>query len=111
MSTGVMGPQRARVEERTLRNDPWWRMPLAYGITLAAVGIYLVYAVFINGNYYWEPYLSPMYAPCLPQNCVAGSGYDLFPSIAPVTPALVVIIFPAGLRATCYYYRKAYYRS
>jgi hypothetical protein len=27
-----------------------------------------------------------------------------------VSPALLILIFPLGFRATCYYYRKAYYR-
>ncbi|HET7385520.1 MAG TPA: hypothetical protein VFJ19_02500 [Nocardioidaceae bacterium] len=111
MSTGVSSPTRARIEQKTLRRDPWWRTPAMYAATLSVIGIYLAFAVFVNRNYYWEPYLSPLYAPCLPHNCIVGSGYNLFPSIAPVTPALIVIIFPAGLRATCYYYRKAYYRS
>ena len=29
----------------------------------------------------------------------------------PRSPAFLVLIFPAGFRFTCYYYRKAYYRS
>ena len=28
-----------------------------------------------------------------------------------ITPALLILIFPLGFRMTCYYYRKAYYRS
>ena len=107
---GVGSPTRARIEARTLRNDRWWLLPSVYGLVLLAVIVYLTYAVFANGNYYWEPYISPMYSPCLTDNCVGG-GWGWFPSIAPVTPALIIIIFPAGLRATCYYYRKAYYRS
>lgn len=110
-STGVRGPARARITERTLRTDRWWLTPLAYGLTLAIVGIYLLYAVLVNRNYFWEPYISPMYSPCLTANCVEGSGWGWFGNIDPVTPALVIIVFPAGLRATCYYYRKAYYRS
>ncbi len=108
--TGENAPGRARIAARTLRGDRWWVIPAAYGATLLVVGLYLLYAVFINNNYYWEPYISPMYSPCLTGNCVGG-GWGWFPSIDPVTPALIVIIFPAGLRATCYYYRKAYYRS
>ncbi|HET7173528.1 MAG TPA: hypothetical protein VFI30_04540 [Nocardioidaceae bacterium] len=111
MSTGVLSPTRARIQARTLRPGRWWLLPLGYGLTLLAVIVYLTYAVFVNKDYYWAPYISPMYSPCLPTNCVSGSGYGLFPSINPVTPALIIIIFPAGLRATCYYYRKAYYRS
>jgi hypothetical protein len=28
-----------------------------------------------------------------------------------LSPALIILIFPLGFRMTCYYYRKAYYRS
>jgi hypothetical protein len=111
LSAGVRSPRRAQIRPKTLRRDAWWLTPTAYAATLIIVGVYLVYAVFANANYFWEPYISPMYSPCLTGNCVANSGWGWFPSIAPITPALIIIIFPAGLRATCYYYRKAYYRS
>jgi len=123
MTAGVTGTGtrdasagRAAIDEKTLRPDRWWLLPAVYGLTLGVVGLYLVYAVFFQGtpknpSYYWEPYISPMYSPCVTGNCPSGAGWGWFPSIAPVTPALIVIIFPAGLRATCYYYRKAYYRS
>ena len=29
----------------------------------------------------------------------------------PLSPALLILIFPLGFRLTCYYYRKAYYRA
>ena len=29
----------------------------------------------------------------------------------PLSPALIILIFPLGFRLTCYYYRKAYYRA
>ena len=56
--------------------------------------------------------MSPFYSPCLTEKCVEGSAdfgepfgwWDL-------SPALVILIFPLGFRLTCYYYRKAYYRS
>jgi hypothetical protein len=109
--SGVNAPGRARIGVRTLRTDQWWRQPLLNGGILAVCGAYLLYAVLVNNNYFWEPYISPMYSPCITANCVPGSGWHWLPSIAPVTPALIIIIFPAGLRATCYYYRKAYYRA
>jgi hypothetical protein len=28
-----------------------------------------------------------------------------------ISPAILILIFPLGFRMTCYYYRKAYYRS
>ena len=29
----------------------------------------------------------------------------------PLSPAIIILIFPLGFRLTCYYYRKAYYRA
>jgi hypothetical protein len=114
--TGDTAAGRASIRQRTLRSDRWWVTPTIYGLTLLVVGGYLTYAVFSQGtaarpSYFWEPYISPMFSPCVTGNCPSDVGWGWFPSIAPVTPALIIIIFPAGLRATCYYYRKAYYRS
>ena len=48
-----------------------------------------------------------------PTNCVPGS--DDFGRLVgdwyPLSPALLILVFPLGFRMTCYYYRKAYYRS
>jgi hypothetical protein len=60
------------------------------------------------------PYLSPFYSPCLTDKCAEGSA-DLGQWVPrgwwPLSPALIILIFPLGFRLTCYYYRKAYYRS
>ena len=62
-------------------------------------------------DYYSAPYLSPFYSPCL-GDCVEGSS-DFGQPFAwwPLSPALIILIFPLGFRLTCYYYRKAYYRA
>ena len=71
---------------------------------------YALWAALQNGNYYAAPYLSPFYSPCLAASCahvsvpLVGAGWTL-------SPALLVLWIPGGFRATCYYYRKAYYRS
>jgi len=111
MTAGVDAPGRARIEARTLRTDRWWVSPAVTFVALLAFVVYLTWAVLVNANYFWEPYISPLYSPCLTGNCVSGAGWGWFPSIAPVTPALIIIVFPMGFRVTCYYYRKAYYRS
>jgi hypothetical protein len=110
-TTGVGAPGRARIEARTLRTDRWWVSPLLTGGLLLVIVVYLTWAVLVGNDYFWDPYISPLYSPCLAGNCAPGSGWDWFPSIAPVTPSLIIIIFPMGFRMTCYYYRKAYYRS
>jgi hypothetical protein len=109
--TGVGAPGRARIDAKTLRTDRWWLSPAVQGGVLLVCVVYLTWAVLIGKDYYFRPYISPLYSPCLTGNCVGDSGWNWFPSIAPVTPSLIIIIFPMGFRLTCYYYRKAYYRA
>jgi hypothetical protein len=111
MTTGVSAPGRAQIEARTLRTDRWWASPAFTFAFLLVMVVYLTWAILVNKDYYWRPYISPMYSPCLTGNCYGDSGWGWFGSIAPVTPALIIIVFPMGFRVTCYYYRKAYYRS
>ena len=40
MSTGIMGPGRARIEAKTLRQDRWWLTPLATFVVFIAFIIY-----------------------------------------------------------------------
>lgn len=116
MKAGVGAPDRAQISERTFRTDRWWRAPLSTG---AILGFFIVYAtirIFMN-DYYWagpEHLLTPLYSPCLFDSCVPGSSH--FGTPLPAAPAFVpmaVITFVilAGFRGTCYYYRKAGYRS
>jgi hypothetical protein len=89
----------------TARTDRWWWPPLATGLGLAAFGAYAAIAVLQGGDYRYTEggadYLSPLYSPDL-----AGWGLDV-----PFSSALLVVWIPLGFRATCYYYRKAYYRA
>jgi hypothetical protein len=72
--------------------------------------IYATWVAFQNAHYYIAPYISPFYSPCISANCVhvsipiVGSWWNL-------SPAILILWIPGGFRATCYYYRKAYYRS
>src|SRR4051794_21403802 len=111
MSTGVHGPTRARIEEKTLRTDRWWVYPLTTFVVFSAFIVYATVRAFMGSHYYAAPYLSPFYSPCL-GDCVSGSSdfgqpFDLWP----LSAALIILIFPLGFRVTCYYYPKAYYRS
>ena len=110
--SGVNTPGRARMAARTLRKDPWWRSPAITGIGLFLFVIYGAFRAFQGAYYYSAPYLSPFYSPCLTTNCVPEAS-DFGQPIAwwPLSPALLILIFPLGFRLTCYYYRKAYYRS
>ena len=112
MSTGVMGPGRARVQARTLRQDRWWLAPLAIFVVFTAFVIYATWRAFAGSNYYSAPYISPFYSPCLTDDCVSGSSDFGQPfSWWNLSPALLILIFPLGFRMSCYYYRKAYYRA
>ena len=83
----------------TSRRDSWWIGPFFTAIGLLAFVVYSTWAAFQNEHYQWESYLSPFYAPLLE--------YDWWP----LSPAFLILWAPAGFRLTCYYYRKAYYRS
>ncbi|WP_086830123.1 hypothetical protein [Allokutzneria sp. NRRL B-24872] len=113
-STGPTG--RARIEARTLRTDRWWLSPLLTAAGLTAFVVYGLVRTFSNANY-WVPqynYLAPFYSPCLSDACVEGAAHfgRWFPDLGwLITPPLFVLPFVLGFRFTCYYYRKAYYRS
>ena len=83
----------------TMRKDAWWVEPLITGVVLGAFGIYSTWRALSNQFYYTEPYLSPFYSPLLL--------LDWWP----LSPAILILWAPLGFRATCYYYRKAYYRA
>jgi hypothetical protein len=111
MAAGVGGPTRASIGVRTLRQDRWWLYPAVTFTVFFTFVVYSTIRAFMNSYYFAEPYLSPFYSPCL-GDCVEGSSdfgqpFGWFPFSA----ALIVLIFPLGFRLTCYYYRKAYYRS
>ncbi len=88
----------------TERRDAWWVAPLVQGLLLATLICYANWAA-IQGNNYYVPhaggggYLSPFYSPLI-----------IIPGF-PYSPALLILLPPILFRATCYYYRKAYYRS
>ena len=84
----------------TERRDAWWIGPLVTALVLSIAGGYMTWAAFQNGHYYVAPYLSPLYSPDLKAYVPAW-----------LSPALLILVFPLGFRATCYYYRKAYYRA
>lgn len=86
----------------TQRTDAWWAGPLV--TALALVAFFFVYAplrTIHNKFYEWGPLLSPFYSPLIK--------WDGMPPW--LSPAMIILPFPGLFRLTCYYYRKAYYRS
>lgn len=83
----------------SMRRDAWWVELLPVIVVLGAFSVYATWRAFENNYYEWGPYLSPFYSPLLK------------PSWWPFSPAILILGGPLGFRATCYYYRKAYYRA
>jgi hypothetical protein len=106
----VNGKSVGLAQFKTLRTDAWWVQPLLVVVGLGGFAIYSTWAALQNAHYYSAPYLSPFYSPCISANCehttipLIGSWWNL-------SPAFLILWIPGGFRATCYYYRKAYYRS
>jgi hypothetical protein len=110
--SGVNTPGRALLAAKTLREDNWWLAPAATGIGLFLFAVYAGFRAFQFDYYFSSPYLSPLYSPCLTTGCVPeASDFGQPISWWPLSPALIILVFPLGFRMTCYYYRKAYYRA
>jgi len=113
----TFGNQRGEViPGATLRTDAWWLLPATVVVVLGAFIVYSTWAAFQNAHYFAAPYLSPFYSPCLSKSCLHSTfGYGLpdvsVPIIGIVSPAFLILWGPGLFRLTCYYYRKAYYRS
>jgi hypothetical protein len=85
----------------TQRRDAWWLELAPVVAVLGLFGIYATLRAFEGAYYQWGPYLSPFYSPLI------DAGHRWWP----FSPALLILGGPLGFRATCYYYRKAYYRA
>ncbi|MBI2899459.1 MAG: succinate dehydrogenase [Planctomycetes bacterium] len=90
----------------TERTDNWWVAPLLSGLGFGAFVVYCILRAVHNKYYHapsptYGPLLSPLYSPL-----IILKGLPAW-----FSPAFFILWIPAGLRATCYYYRKAYYRS
>jgi hypothetical protein len=116
LSGGVEAPGRAKIGVGNLRTDRWWLEPLGTFLFLTAWVIYATVRVCLQRDYWAAKYhyLTPFYSPCLTKSCTPDSalfGRPLpeFPIIIPF--AIISLVFLLGFRMTCYYYRKAYYRS
>jgi len=89
----------------SLRTDNWFGEPLAIAAGLIGFIVYMTYAAFTpygpHGEvwYKWGSYMSPAFSPYIS------------PSWYKWSPAILILWAPAGFRATCYYFRKAYYRA
>ena len=115
-ATGVFSPSRAQIPQRTLRTDRWWMPTLWTDLGFAAFVVYATVRAFLGTNYWVEQYhyLTPFYSPCVSKGCVEGSSHfwpQFLPDVWWLPYAAVTLPFLLAFRLTCYYYRKAYYRS
>ena len=90
---------------KTRRRDSWAVYPIVQGLVFTICAGYLTFSGVL-----WQPlggpayevdgYLSPLFSPLI-----------VFPNMPWwLSPGLLILWIPIGFRATCYYYRKAYYR-
>lgn len=76
---------------------PNWLYPTFVVVALSLFGLYAIWVVFFNTQGRFGPYLSPFYSPNI--------------HVWRIPPAIWVAWAPLAFRLTCYYYRKAYFRS
>ena len=113
----------------TDRVDDWWKGPTAMAAYLGIMIVYATWRGFMEADFWiieefgrsagtqtmaseseGSPVLSPLFSPLvLPGENQLGSMVPM--ALAWMSPAMFILIFPAGFRGTCYYYRKAYYRA
>ena len=103
MTTVATPPRRLGA---TMRRDRWWVQPVLVVIALTLFGIYTIVRVIVNKHYAITTdgahLQSPFFSPDLP---------GIFSFNTNLPWAFLVLWSPLGLRTTCYYYRKSYYRS
>ncbi len=89
----------------TRRRDRWWLAPGIQATLFTVCATYLFFSGIIwtplfGTAYKVDEYLSPLFSPLIKP--------DWLPTW--ISPGLFILWVPLGFRATCYYYRKAYYR-
>ncbi len=116
-------PQRGFFE--TTRTDAWWSQPAAIFFGLLAFLIWANFRVFEGDHYYSghsaanaaTHYLTPFYSPLAFERPGKPPSHHAWLAHKPawlpgfVSAAALILIFPAGFRFTCYYYRGSYYKA
>lgn len=100
MAVDAVQAPAPRPSARPAPGRAWWLEPALTVIAYSGFVVYATWAVFNGSRGYFDPYLSPFDSPSF--------GGVRFPS-GYLLPVLAAI--PLALRATCYYYRKSYYRA
>jgi hypothetical protein len=128
-------PGQEKTFGATARRDAWWLGPLLTFLGLLAFLVYAnVVVFFVPGNFEIRqdrggreqffkpdnhavaPYLAPFSSPLIydeqsHHRWIKAAHPGWWPDGAPFSSAMLILVFPAMFRFTCYYYRKAYYRA
>ncbi len=117
----------------TDRIDAWWKGPTAMALYLGIMIVYGTWRGFMEADFWifsdfglsggqgghagtmaiedkGSHVLSPLFSPLIIPG-QKGLGGPIPKFLWWMSPAMFILIFPAGFRGTCYYYRKAYYRA
>ena len=115
-TSGVRSTGRAQLTAKTLRTDRWWQPALLTDLGLLAFVVYATARAFMGADYFVDKYhyLTPFYSPCVSASCEPaarhfGTWVGHLPGVIPL--GFLALPFLLVFRLTCYYYRKAYYRS
>ena len=103
MAVEAVVPPRPASARGASPGRPWWIEPALTVVCYSAFVIYATWSVFSGTVVFYAPYVSPFFSTWL------GFGLIKIPIIGILIPILAVI--PLGLRGSCYYYRKSYFRS
>jgi len=95
----ALSPRPASAREAS-PGRAWWIEPALTVICYSAFVIYATWSVFDQVNVVFYPYVSPFFSLWL------GFGLIRVPIIG-----ILLAAVPLGLRGSCYYYRKSYFRS
>lgn len=116
-----MATSTTTVNQGTQRTDAWQREPILAGLALLVFGAYALWRAFQNApsEVPGTNYISPLYTPYLPHLLhTFGINIPAWEQVLPsgnlgwvFSPALLILWIPIGFRATCYFYRRVYYRS
>ena len=90
----------------TSRRDNWAVYPIVQAAVFTICASYLTFS-----GVFWGPIFGPQYVVAEPYVSPLFSPLILLKDMPTwLSPGLLILWIPIGFRATCYYYRKAYYR-
>src|SRR5581483_2697357 len=120
MAVTALPAQPSTRPAANLRTDRWWLQPLLTFLGLGAFVVYGTWTAFWTHDFlalaphtHGNRLLSPFYSQRITNHCGpnnVGVTWHLL-NWWPYSAAILMLPFPMLFRGTCYYYRKAYYRS